>query len=43
MLYTQWTPTASGGRGLGFGRMFRRDGVHAATVAQEGMIRVKES
>jgi acyl-CoA thioesterase-2 len=42
VLYTQSSPSASGGRGLCAGRMFSRDGTLVATVAQEGMIRVKE-
>ncbi|WP_226345246.1 acyl-CoA thioesterase [Agilicoccus flavus] len=41
-LYTQASPSASGGRGLGLGRMFTRDGAHVATVGQEGMLRLKE-
>lgn len=41
ILYTQESPSASGGRGLGVGRMFTRDGILVATVAQEGMMRVK--
>lgn len=40
LLYVQESPSASGGRGLAFGRIFTRDGVLAATVAQEGTIRV---
>ena len=43
ILYTQESPSASGGRGLGVGRMFAADGSLVATVAQEGMVRVKES
>jgi acyl-CoA thioesterase-2 len=43
ILYTQESPSASGGRGLGIGRMFAADGTLVATVAQEGMVRVKES
>jgi acyl-CoA thioesterase-2 len=43
MLYTQESPSASGGRGLGLGRIFAADGTLVATVAQEGMVRVKES
>lgn len=43
VLYTQESPSAQGGRGLGLGRMFTRDGVLVASVAQEGMIRVKDS
>ena len=41
MLYTQYSPSAQGGRGLGMGRMFTPDGRLAATVAQEGMLRLK--
>ena len=41
-LYTQASPSASGGRGLATGRMFTADGVLLATVAQEGMMRLKE-
>lgn len=43
LLYSQESPSAQGGRGLGIGKVFTRDGVLAATIAQEGMIRVKES
>jgi acyl-CoA thioesterase-2 len=43
ILYTQESPSASGGRGLGLGRMFAADGTLVATVAQEGMVRVKQS
>jgi acyl-CoA thioesterase II len=42
-LYTQASPSASGGRGLATGRMFAADGTLVASVAQEGMLRVKES
>lgn len=42
VLYTLQSPSASGGRGLSVGRMFSRDGHHAVTLAQEGMMRVKE-
>jgi acyl-CoA thioesterase-2 len=41
ILYATESPSAHGGRGLGIGRMFTADGVHAATVGQEGMIRIK--
>ncbi|GAA0587722.1 acyl-CoA thioesterase [Streptomyces crystallinus] len=34
------TPVATGGRGLVLGRVFTRDGVLVATLAQEGVIRV---
>jgi acyl-CoA thioesterase-2 len=43
ILYDQESPSASGGRGLGIGRMFAADGTMVATVAQEGMVRIKES
>ena len=42
VLYTQSSPSASGGRGLCAGRMFTQSGTLIATVAQEGMIRVKD-
>ena len=38
-LYDQWSPSASGGRGLSLGRIFQQDGTLVATVAQEGLIR----
>ncbi|MCU1414989.1 MAG: acyl-CoA thioesterase [Microbacteriaceae bacterium] len=40
MLYDTESPTATGGRGLSFGRFFSRDGTLIASVAQEGTIRV---
>lgn len=40
MLYTQESPTATGGRGLSLGRIFSRDGDLLASVAQEGTLRV---
>lgn len=42
VLYTMSSPSASGGRGLGVGRMFSADGALMASVAQEGMLRLKE-
>lgn len=39
LLYAQEAVSASDGRGLNLGRFFTPDGVHLATVAQEGMIR----
>jgi acyl-CoA thioesterase II len=42
LLYAQEAVSAHGGRGLGLGRFFTRDGVHVATVAQEGMIRGRQ-
>lgn len=43
LLYTQDSPSASGGRGLSLGRIYTRDGVLVASVAQEGMVRVPEA
>jgi acyl-CoA thioesterase II len=40
LLYDQWSPSASGGRGLAIGRVFAADGRLVATVAQEGLIRL---
>ncbi|MEO6825857.1 MAG: acyl-CoA thioesterase II [Microbacteriaceae bacterium] len=40
LLYVQESPSAVGGRGLSLGRIYSRDGVLLASVAQEGMIRV---
>jgi acyl-CoA thioesterase II len=40
MLYVQESPNARGGRGLSLGRIYSRDGVLLASVAQEGMVRV---
>lgn len=42
LLYVQESPNAIGGRGLATGRIYSRDGVLLATVAQEGMIRVPQ-
>jgi len=42
MLYVQESPTAMGGRGLSLGRIYDRNGVLLASVAQEGMIRVSD-
>jgi len=42
LLYVQESPTATGGRGLSLGRIYTRDGVLVASVAQEGMVRVPE-
>ncbi|HLI60952.1 MAG TPA: acyl-CoA thioesterase domain-containing protein [Solirubrobacteraceae bacterium] len=39
VLYAQEAESAQSGRGLARGRFFSRDGVHLATVLQEGMIR----
>jgi acyl-CoA thioesterase II len=40
LCYVQESPNAIGGRGLSTGRIFTRDGVLVASVAQEGMVRV---
>ena len=40
LLYVLGTPSAQGGRGLGTGRVFARDGRLVATIAQEGMFRI---
>ena len=42
MLYVQESPNARGGRGLSLGRIYTRDGVLLASVAQEGMVRVPQ-
>ncbi|KRE30201.1 acyl-CoA thioesterase II [Agromyces sp. Soil535] len=43
LLYVQESPSASGGRGLALGRIYTRDGVLVASVAQEGMVRVPKA
>ncbi|WP_353828373.1 acyl-CoA thioesterase [Agromyces sp. SYSU T0242] len=40
LLFTMDSPSASGGRGLSLGRIYTRDGMLVASVAQEGMVRV---
>jgi acyl-CoA thioesterase II len=40
LLYTQESPSASGARGMGMGRIFTTDGVLVASTAQEGMMRL---
>jgi acyl-CoA thioesterase-2 len=40
LLYTQESPSASGARGMGTGRIFTSDGVLVASIAQEGMMRL---
>ncbi|MBG6083289.1 acyl-CoA thioesterase-2 [Zhihengliuella flava] len=42
LLYVQESPSASGARGLGVGKIFARDGILVASVAQEGMLRLPE-
>ncbi len=41
LLYVQESPSASGSRSFNRGEIFRRDGVLVASVAQEGLIRVR--
>ncbi|NNH02478.1 acyl-CoA thioesterase II [Microbacterium ulmi] len=43
LLYVQESPNALGGRGLATGRIYTREGLLLATVAQEIMVRVPES
>jgi acyl-CoA thioesterase II len=40
LLYTCYSPTASGGRGLGTGRFTTVDGRFVATTVQEGLVRL---
>lgn len=40
LLFQQTSPSARGGRGLGAARVFTRDGVLVASIAQEGMVRL---
>ncbi|MBA2639862.1 MAG: acyl-CoA thioesterase II [Nocardioidaceae bacterium] len=41
LLYDQVSPSASGGRGFAHARIFAADGTLVASVAQEGLIRVR--
>ena len=41
LLYAQDSPSASGARGFARGSIFSRDGAHVASVAQEGLMRVR--
>jgi acyl-CoA thioesterase-2 len=43
LLYAQESPTASGARALARGQLFTREGVLVASVAQEGLIRLRET
>jgi len=43
LLYAEDSPSASGGRGFNRGSLFSRDGRLVASVAQEGLIRVREN
>lgn len=42
LLYVAESPNSNGGRGLSKGHFFTRDGKLVATVAQEGMVRLKQ-
>lgn len=42
LLYVLYSPRSNDGRGLSFGYVFRADGTLVVTVAQEGVIRLKE-
>ncbi|WP_238706907.1 acyl-CoA thioesterase [Microbacterium lushaniae] len=42
LLYVQESPSARGGRGLATGRIYTRQGVLAASVAQEIMVRIPQ-
>lgn len=42
LLYVQESPSAQGGRGLALGRIYTRDGILLASIAQEGMVRIPE-
>jgi acyl-CoA thioesterase-2 len=43
LLYAMDSPSASAGRGLGRGSIFTRDGRLVASVAQEGVIRLRKA
>jgi acyl-CoA thioesterase-2 len=40
LLYDQESPSSSGGRGLGEGHIYRRDGTLVVSVVQEGLVRI---
>ena len=42
LLYVTQSPRTSGGRGLNFGHVYSQDGVLVASVAQEGLIRIRK-
>ncbi|WP_174802113.1 acyl-CoA thioesterase II [Martelella limonii] len=42
LLYVQESPSASNSRGFAHGRIFSRDGTLVASVAQEGLIRIRD-
>jgi acyl-CoA thioesterase-2 len=43
LLYVQESPSASGSRSFNRGEIFRRDGALVASVAQEGLVRIRTS
>jgi len=43
LLYVQDSPSASGSRSFNRGEIFRRDGVLVASVAQEGLVRLRKA
>lgn len=43
LLYHMESPAASGGRGLNFGHIYHQDGQLLMSVAQEGLIRLREA
>ena len=43
LLYVQDSPSASGARSFNRGMIFRRDGALAASVAQEGLVRLRKT
>jgi acyl-CoA thioesterase-2 len=42
MLYVTHSPRTSGGRGLNFGHIYSQGGVLIASVAQEGLMRIRK-
>jgi acyl-CoA thioesterase-2 len=42
LLFSMESPNASGGRGLNFAHVYNKSGVLVATVAQEGLIRMRD-
>ena len=42
MLYVTQSPRTSGGRGLNFGHIYSEDGALVASVAQEGLMRIRK-
>lgn len=42
MLYEFESPRAGGSRGLAFGRVFKRNGELAVSIAQEGVVRLSK-